>query len=194
MTPLRPLLGALAAALAVLAGPAWGQAEDDSGLVQARAAIDQRLAAEEAACYQKFAVTDCLRRARRQARSERAALQQRESAAKAEIRRARSEQSRQALQDKQAAAASAAAQREPQAEPKAGRRAGPTAPRAPRQAVGKRAKPIDTGQRTEEAARAHERQIEKQRAAAERAKAQQQRDAERAAQGRPRAAPLPDPS
>ncbi|MGP1629072.1 MAG: hypothetical protein ACTS8S_01565 [Giesbergeria sp.] len=187
-------LRALFAALAVVACPVWAQGADDTALVHERAAIGKRLAREEAACYQQFAVNDCLRRARKQARIERAEVLQRESAAKDLIRRGRSDQRLQELQGKQESAASFIAERETHAEPRAFRTRRPSQPaaRAPRRAVDQGVQAKAAEQRAKDAAQARQRQMDKQRAAAERAQAQKRRMAQRDAQGHAHPAPLPD--
>ena len=91
---LHGLLGAVLL-LAGLAGPALGEdgaaerAQNEKHLKEQRAAIDQRLAVQESACYQRFVVSSCLRSARRQAREERTLLQKAEDARKEELRRSR---------------------------------------------------------------------------------------------------------
>jgi hypothetical protein len=169
-----------------LVGHALGQ-----DAAQERAAIDQRLAAEQAACYQQFAVNACLRGARQRARSAHDALQQRERALAEATRRERSERHRQALWDKQAAAAQGIP---PPAAPRP--RASAPAPRAPQ--AGRAARAADAraeerARRSEDAARARQRLQDRQRAAAKRAEALRQRQAERAASGHAAPAPLPDP-
>lgn len=192
----RLVVGALSAVLLVVTSPARGQgAGESTSLGHERAAIDQRLAQEEAACYQQFSVNACLRRARRQARSDRTEVQRREAAAKDQVRRERSDRYRQETQDRQEAAAQAAAQRDMQAQPRAPRAHRPSQPaaRTPRPAADQSAQAKAAEQRAKDAEQARERQLRNQRSAAERAQALQRRQAQREAKGKPRSAPLPDP-
>jgi len=198
----------LCSLLVVAVGAVSAKETDETQLKQERSAIDKRLAAAEAACYQKFAVNGCLRSARQQARSERAAVQQRENDLKDAARRERTDAHRQELQDKQAAAAEKAAlggalpaPTGPQAH-----RPNPPAPSAHRSTANQSAHRSPANQsvsagnaeqararRAQDAAQARQRLLDKQSAAAERAQALQRRQAQREASGHPQAAPLPDP-
>ena len=193
------LLFVLCNLLVVLAAPAAAKGADDASLAHERHTIDKRLAAEEVACYQKFAVNGCLRSARQQARSERAAVQQRDNALKDAARRERSAAHRQELQDKQAVTAEKVPPEDGAPSPAGPRvhRSAPPAQRAHRSA-GKQSASAESpdqerARRAQDAARARQRLLDKQSAAAERAQAQQRRQAQREASGHPQAAPLSDP-
>ncbi len=189
---------------------------DETTFTRDRAAIVERLAQQEAACYKKFAVNDCLLRARKQARNEQAVVQRQENAEKERARRESSSKHQQEVQNKRDASATKAPTPNTQtdASHKARtQRASPAAPRAP----GARASPRtrsaraapstpsaadDKGlaeraarqrAREEHATKARERLLEKQRQAAEREQARAQRKAQRDASGRPAAKQLPEP-
>lgn len=189
----------LCSLLVVVAGAVSAKETDEAQLKQERSAIDKRLAAAEAACYQKFAVNGCLRSARQQARSERAAVQQRENDLKDAARRERTDAHRQELQDKQAAAAEKAALGGALPAPTGPRahRPNPPAPSAHRSPANQSASVGNAEQararRAQDAAQAHQRLLDKQSAAAERAQALRRHQAQREASGHPQAAPLPDP-
>ena len=78
MSFLRPLL--LAAAVCASAGGAWAQASEEGPPIRAqeerariaaeRAQIEKRFAGEEAQCYRKFGVTDCLQESRKRRRQD----------------------------------------------------------------------------------------------------------------------------
>jgi len=182
----------LCSLLVVVAGAVSAKETDEAQLKQERSAIDKRLAAAEAACYQKFAVNGCLRSARQQARSERAAVQQRENDLKDAARRERTDAHRQELQDKQAAAAAHPAPTGPRTH-----RPNPPAPSAHRSPANQSASVGNAEQararRAQDAAQARQRLLDKQSAAAERAQALRRHQAQREASGHPQAAPLPDP-
>jgi colicin import membrane protein len=199
---LHGLLGAVLL-LAGLAGPALGQdgaaerAQNEKHLKEQRAAIDQRLAVRESACYQRFVVSSCLRDARRQAREERTLLQKAENARKEELRRSRAAQHEQNLTERQQQAEEAAPQsdtahakppRAHSAAPLGARAAGPS---KAREVQAERAR--TSAQRALDAKAARERLLDKQRAAELRVQAQQRRQAQLDAKGHPHAAPLPDP-
>lgn len=74
-----------------------------------RARIAEVLAEQERRCYQRFAVNDCLREARRQQREALAVLRREEIALNAEDRRRREAERVQRLQAREAAAAASAA-------------------------------------------------------------------------------------
>lgn len=165
---------------------------EDSHLKDQRAAIAEQLARQESACYQKFAVSDCLRRVRQQARSDRDALQSRENAAKERVRLERSAEHQQELQEKRNAAAMAAPA--PYAKPGAAAapRQSPPAPRvrtATDEVLAERA--TKQRARAAQAAVAQQRRLEKQRAATKRDQARARRQAERDGKGGPAIAPLP---
>ena len=174
------LLGAVLL-LAGLAGPALGEdgaaerAQNEKHLKEQRAAIDQRLAVQESACYQRFVVSSCLRSARRQAREERTLLQKAENARKEEPA-------------PQSDTAHAKPPRAHSAAPLGARAAGLS---KAREVQAERAR--TSAQRALDAKAARERLLDKQRAAELRVQAQQRRQAQLDAKGHPHAAPLPDP-
>ena len=97
-----------------LSAPAWAaptesvattptSAQQRAAIAQERQGIDQALLQAQAACYQRFAVEDCLQRAHRQARSARALLRQRESALDAAQRLERATQRRHDSAEREAA-------------------------------------------------------------------------------------------
>ena len=182
----------------LLAAPALGQSADEMHQKQAHAAIAQRLATEEAACYQKFAVNDCLRRAHQKARIAQAHEQQQSSALKQAERLERSAQHQQELQEKQASVRAQALPQEADAPPHRTRKQGSSqsAPHAhggsAEKAVAGRA--AQQRARAEQAAKARQRLLDKQREAAERQQARSRRQTQQGAQGHPSVAPLPDPS
>lgn len=196
MTLLRLLLPALC--FLPLAGPALGQSADELHQKQARAAIAQRLATEEAACYQQFAVNDCLRRARQKARTAQAHEQQQSSARKQAERLERSIQHQQELQEKQASVRAQATPQVADVQARGARKQRPSqsTPHArggdAEKALAERA--AQQRARGEQAAKARQRLLDKQRQAAERQQARSRRQAQQGAQGHPSVAPLPDPS
>ena len=88
MTPLQKTLGSLAILLAVV--PATAQTLATTGaldlkaerdrLSSERAALDRRVKAEQVACYQRFAVEDCLKDSRQRRRTEDDDLRRQEAA------------------------------------------------------------------------------------------------------------------
>lgn len=74
-----------------------------------RARVAEVLAGQERGCYQRFAVNDCLREARRQQREALAVLRREEIALNAEERRRREAERVQRLQAREAAAGASAA-------------------------------------------------------------------------------------
>lgn len=199
---LRGLFG-VALLLAGAAGPALGQdgaaerAHSEQHLKEQHAAIEQRLAAQESACYQRFAVSSCLRSVRRQAREERAALNASESTRKDALRRSRAAQHERNLQERQhqaedaappAVASTAHPPRARRSEQLAGRAASPS---RIREVQAERAR--THAQRAGDAEAARQRLLDKQRAAALRLQAHERRQARLDAKGHPHAAPLPDP-
>lgn len=158
-----------------------------------RDAIDQALQRTQVTCYQRFAVEDCLRAARRQARKEQAVLRQQESMMDDRERHERAAQRLQSNEERQsvrtADAPSGVAPRAslPQKSPAALPRAMPAAskpdtartnPEQRRQALQQRA------------AVERQRQTEKQQAAQKRKARVQQRQEQDAARGRQPAATL----
>lgn len=71
---------------------AAGAAQERARIQQERQAIDRALQQAQTACYQRFAVEDCLQKARRTARQADASLRQRETALAAAERRERAAQ------------------------------------------------------------------------------------------------------
>jgi len=161
---------------------------------QEEGAIAGRLRQAEIACYQRFAVEDCLRDARRDARAQRAVLRQRESVLDDAERRERAARRLQGVAQRQAEHAAP----EPRMAP-------PRLPKEP-DPQGPRSRASKQGER-EAAARAHhekqrqaldqqaqrnrQQQLEKQQAASERkARVQQQQEQDKARGHKP-SAPLP---
>jgi len=156
-----------------------------------REAIDKNLQRTQVACYQRFAVEDCLRAARRQARTDHAVLRQQESLMDDRERRERAAQRLQSIEDRQSARA-ADAPEPPAIAPRASRPGPLPRARLP-------ASPPDAARTSQEqrrqtlqmrAAEERQRQIEKQQAALERKARVQQRQAQEAARGHQPAAPL----
>ena len=188
----------LSLCLLLQAAAAQGKDTDDSHLKEQRGVISNRLAAEEAKCYEGFAVNECLIRARMQARSEQAEIQLRENATKERERRERSARHQQELLDKRDSTGVQAPGRDAQVEPRENTRTQRPSQPAPhaRSAEGDKGtaeRAARQREREAQAAKAHQRLLEKQRAAAERAEAQARRQARRDAKNRPPATPLPDP-
>jgi len=151
----------------------------------------------EAACYQRFAVEDCLRAERRSARAQRAVLQQREAVISDAERRERA-----ALRLKDVAQRQAARDAETPPAPRvaAPRRAKESDAQAPQQRARKQnereaaARTDQAKHRQEldqEAARNRQHQREKQQAAAERRARLQKQQEQDKARGHAPAAPLP---
>lgn len=187
------LLSTLVSAQAPVASGALENAAQRERIGRERRAIDETLQRAQAACYQRFAVEDCLRTARRRAREDMAVLRQQESMMDDRERRERAAQRLHSIEERQqgrgADAPPVAVPRtsrpqasqedsprpQPQARPPDAGRAGP---QERRQALQRRA------------ALERQRQTEKQQSAQNRkARAQQRQDAD-AARGRQPAAPL----
>lgn len=160
-----------------------------------REAIDKNLQRTQVACYQRFAVEDCLRAARRQARTDHAVLRQQESLMDDRERRERAAQRLQSIEDRQSARAVDAPE-PPAIAPRASRPAHSPGP-LPRARLP--ASPPDAARTSQEqrrqalqmrAAEERQRQMEKQQAALERKARVQQRQAQEAARGHQPAAPL----
>ena len=158
-----------------------------------REAIDQALQRTQVTCYQRFAVEDCLRAARRQARKEQAVLRQQESMMDDRERRERAAQRLQSIEERQGARTAdaplgvAPRASHPQKSPAALPRALPAASK-PDTA---RASPEQRRQALQQrAAVERQRQTEKQQAAQERKARVQQREEQDAARGRQPAAAL----
>lgn len=80
---------------------ATGAAEERARIHQERQAIDRALQQAETACYQHFAVEDCLQKERRSARQGYARLRQREAALEAAERRERAAQRLEAIAEQE---------------------------------------------------------------------------------------------
>ena len=157
-----------------------------------REAIDKNLQRTQVACYQRFAVEDCLRAARRQTRTDHAVLRQQESLMDDRERRERAAQRLQSIEDRRSARAADApeppaiasrASRPPRSVPRARLPASP--PDAARTSQEQRRQALQM-----RAAEGRQRQMEKQQAALERKARAQQRQAQEAARGHQPAAPL----
>lgn len=167
-------------------------AEERERIRKARGAIEDTLQRAQAACYQRFAVEDCLRAARRQAREAQAVLRQQETAMDDRERRERAAQRLKSIEERQSTRAA-------DAPPVIGRGA-PQPPATRQRAQPKpQARPPDAiAARQEERRLAlqqraeveRQRQAQKRQAALERKERLQQRQAQDAARGRQPAAPL----
>lgn len=209
MKTLSCILGVVVLAALLQVAPAHAQGEErapglpqieaDRSAERARireeeAVITRRLQQAEAACYQRFAVEDCLRAARRDARTQRAALRQRESLLDDAERRERAARREQDVARRQAEHAAS----EPQmAAPRAPREPDSRGPRLRAGTQGGReaaARAHQERQRQaldQQAARNRQQQREKQQAADERKARVQKQLEEDKARGRQPAAPLP---
>ena len=187
---------------------ARGRIEDE------RKALQRSLSNEEATCYQKFAVEDCLRQARGKARSVQNALRAQELELNNAQRRQREAQRARLLEEKRAGAAAAATAINAPVTSSVGdsngqngveQRAAPAA--LPPTTEGHGGSPIRVNrvrdaqaQQAQQAARAatqananRDNQTKKRQAAEVRRARVQQSLSEASAQGRPPAAPLPVP-
>lgn len=164
-----------------------------------RDAIQARLLAQEADCYQRFAVTACLHQARSAARAQDTALLHQQHLIDDAERRDKAAQRQRTIQDKERALAERnatppAAQGAVRGEPPQrvqGASQGPGAPQG--SALQESAAAQQPQAQTERDAQARERYEAKQEKARLRRDAQEQRRAEDAAAGRVPAAPLPEP-
>lgn len=188
---------------------ARGRIEDE------RKALQRSLSNEEATCYQKFAVEDCLRQARGEARSVQNSLRAQELELNNAQRRQREAQRARLLEEKRAGAAAAAATAinapvtssagDSNGQNGVEQRAAPAA--LPPTTEGHGGSPIRVNrvrdaqaQQTQQAARAatqananRDNQTKRRQAAEVRRARVQQSLSEASAQGRPPAAPLPVP-
>lgn len=158
-----------------------------------RQAIDQSLQHAQAACYQRFAVEDCLRAARRRAREDLAVLRQQESMMDDSERRERAALRLRSIEERQSIRAA-------EALPASVPRASP--PQASQAALPRVRPPVRDPETThankeerrqalqQRAAAERQRQAEKLQATQERKVRVQQRQAQDAARGRKPAAPL----
>lgn len=173
------------------------RAAERQRIQQEKNAIGARLKQAETACYQRFAVEDCLRAARRGARAERAVLHQRESLIDDAERRERAQQRLKTVEQRQAAHS---AEERPAPRVAASRPARATDPAVPEQRARKQSEREASARVSQEkrsqalgqqAARKRQALEEKQQAAAERkARLLQQQEQEKA-RGHQPAAPLP---
>lgn len=164
--------------LILAALPAWALAQQDSHAVirQEKHALEQAFEKQLAECQNRFAVSECVERARRQRRAAIKPLQDRELRLDDAERQRRAEARRQTLAEKGRRAAEM-----PPAPPTDLRAREPTAPhhaapRASGSASGPLSVPMDPAA-LEAARRAAERQSEASAAAASRAKAAERADA-----------------
>lgn len=159
-----------------------------------QAAIAARLKQAEAACYQRFAVEDCLRSERRRARAERAVLRQRESVLDDTERRERAALRLQDIEQRRDAA------QPPQPRTAASRPTKALNSQAPEQRARRQSERSEAVQaeqakrqqeRQQQAARDRQRLQERQQAASDRKARVQQEQEQEKARGRQPAAPLP---
>lgn len=161
------------------------------------AAIAGQLQQAEAACYQRFAVEDCLRAERRSARAKRAVLQQREAVISDAERRERAAQRLKDVEQRQAARDAETPPAPRVAAPRKGKEPDVQAPqqRARRQSEREAAARTDQAKHRQEldseAARNRQHQQEKQQAANERRARLKKQQEEDKARGHAPAAPLP---
>lgn len=162
------------------------RAAERQRIQQEKNAIAARLKQAETACYQRFAVEDCLRAARRGARAERAVLHQRESLIDDAERRERAQQRLKTVEQRQAAHS---AEERPAPRVAASRPARATDPAVPEQRARKQSEREASARVSQE--KRSQALEEKQQAAAERkARLLQQQEQEKA-RGHQPAAPLP---
>lgn len=161
------------------------------------AAIAGQLQQAEVACYQRFAVEDCLRAERRSARAKRAVLQQREAVISDAERRERAAQRLKDVEQRQAARDAETPPAPRVAAPRKGKEPDVQAPqqRARRQSEREAAARTDQAKHRQEldreAARNRQHQQEKQQAANERRARLKKQQEEDKARGHAPAAPLP---
>ena len=170
--------------------------QEDESMRHERDAIDATLQQAEVACYQRFAVEDCLRKARRVAREARAEIHQRELVLDGAARRERAaqrlrdaeerESSREPPQPNDGVAADRPSQME--RDQQATQRA-----QAQQEALdaNQASQAAHTQTRAEEAARARQRQEEKREAAQQRRARVLQSQEDRDAAGKKTPKPLP---
>ncbi|WP_312304236.1 hypothetical protein [Pulveribacter sp.] len=202
---------ALALTLGGLLLPALAQADPAAAarrdaqraqLQRERQAIEAQLAKDEAACYRRFAVEDCLRRARAEARERDAIRWRQELELNDEERREKAEQRRRSIDERQQAqpvpdapavgqpprgTAVDAAQRAQQARERAGQQSG-------RQAEHEAQRQRRAQEQAEQAERSRERFEERQEKARKRREAHERERANAEAAGRAAPRPLPEPA
>ncbi|MBN9339016.1 MAG: hypothetical protein J0H52_02925 [Comamonadaceae bacterium] len=204
--PVRAQPGAAAQGETAQAAPSALQAQraqTRARIVSEREALAQERQTAEAACYQRFAVEDCLSQVRARDRDAQTRLRREEQAISDAERRERTAERLRTIEEKQRAAQDAAASTAPRApasrmsvQERASREA-EARERAERQKAHAQAKAVENAQRATAArtreAEARERYEAKQKQAQERREKHRQEAAEDAAQGRKPAAGLPQP-
>ncbi len=187
MLPLLAAVGLLLAGLGALAATPQEEAER-AAIDRARKDVDARTAAQEKACYQKFAVADCLKEVRAWARSELEGLRKREISLNDTERRRNAAQQYQRRQEKagEQAARDARVQAEPPRQP---REAAP--PRAAPTSATLRRGPAQPARAASDVAQTQRNFDQKQREAQQHKAEVLKRLSEQPASGR--AKPLPDP-
>lgn len=167
---------------------------------QEHARIDAQLKTAETACYQRFAVEDCLRVARHQARQAQDALRVRQHRLDEQERQQRAAQRLQTIQERQRNHSPTGVALSPAKATKAGNAANnhfarrPPAHRpTPAPAVVSAQRHIRQREAAQQAAQAQQRQRDKQAVAQEHKQNVQREQIQRAQSGKPTAAPLPLP-
>lgn len=173
------------------------RAQERERIRKEEAVIAGQLKQAEAACYQRFAVEDCLRAERRSARAQRAVLQQREAVISDAERRERAAQRLKDIEQRQAARDAETPPAPRVSAPRQGKEPDAQAPqlRARKQSEREAAARADQEKHRQsvqqQAARNRQYQLEKQQAANERKARLQQQQEQDKARGHVPAAPLP---
>ena len=191
---MRAVAASAAAAVLLLAG-ALAHADEETRelerIARERAAVEAVFAAAQEDCRTRFAVTACVDRARAERRAALQKLRAEESVIDAAQRQRRAAQREEAIRrklaEREARPAAPVAASQPPSIRIQERRASAPAAVASRPRVGAGAERSADEARAREAYEARQRQIEAHRAESQR------RQAERAAKGKPAAAPLPAP-
>lgn len=176
--------------------PATPPTSTAASLHQERARIDARLKTAETACYQRFAVEDCLRAARHQARQAKDALRERQNRLDAQERHQRAEQRLRTIQERQRNHAPTGAILSTAKAAKAARQdlaRHPPHRAAPDPVVISAQRQVRQREAAQQAARAQQQQRDKQAVAQAHRQQVQREQAERAQSGKPAAEPLPAP-
>ncbi|NMM79602.1 hypothetical protein B2J86_01415 [Acidovorax sp. SRB_14] len=182
------------------AAAAAARAQESESLQREREAIDRALQQAEKGCYQRFAVEDCLREARRSAREARARVRQRQLVLDEAERRERAAQRLSEIQERESTRVPPTPPPSASAEP--ARR--PTQADIDRQAqerartqqdrrAAQQARQAQAREAAAQAEAAREKQLQKQQAAAEHKARVLKSQADKASAGQKPAAPLPPP-
>ncbi len=203
--PPRVIFHLLAAALAGLAACAWAQqvpgteATTRDEIARQRQAVAAELAQQEAACHQRFAVEDCLRRVRSAARERDNLLWRQELELGEAERRARAAQRLQSIEERDGAQhvappPSQPPQRNPadnaEREQQARERAAQARQRQAAHAAEQQRRAQEQAERLEQSRQRYEARQQKAR---ERREQHERQRAQEASEGRVPARPLPDP-